>query len=222
MINSAGTTSARALGGAVAGVLEIPAQIAAALGGALTNRTSSSCGCSSCSSSSRSSLSCCEIPPPCWEPQPVGTCCLELTPGSSATIRVHVSNCGWSRQVVAITALGKMAGWMTFAPTALLLDPQERATMLVTVHVPTTAPLGHSFSAPLIIRGCRDHYARVEIKVNDCAGARNCCDVCVDDCADQIHHWYDHFYCPRPCRNVRVPGTTGTTTGVPTGVVVGG
>jgi len=110
---------------------------------------------------------------------------------------------------------------MTFAPTALLLDPQERATMLVTVHVPTTAPLGHSFSAPLIIRGCRDHYARVEIKVNDCAGARNCCDVCVDDCADQIHHWYDHFYCPRPCRNVRVPGTTGTTTGVPTGVVVG-
>jgi hypothetical protein len=21
----------------------------------------------------------------------------------------------------------------------------------------------------------------------------------VEDCPDLIHHWYDHFYCPRPC-----------------------
>jgi hypothetical protein len=21
----------------------------------------------------------------------------------------------------------------------------------------------------------------------------------VEDCPDLIHHWYDHFYCDRPC-----------------------
>lgn len=218
MTSPASSTSASTLGGAIAGVLNAPAQIAAAFAGALTNRSSSGCGpsLSSCGSPSFGSLSCCEIPPPCWEPSPVGTCVFELTPGASATIRVHVSNCGWNRQVVAITALGKMAAWMSIAPTALLLGPQERATVQVIVHVPATAPLGSRFSAPLIIRGCRNHFARVEIAVNDCMGTgRNCCDVVVNDCADQIHHWYDHFYCPRPCNDVPVPGRKGV------GVVIG-
>jgi hypothetical protein len=207
MTNPAGSTSARALGGALAGVFEAPARIAAALAGTLTR------GSSSCGRETRSSSLCgCEIPPPCWEPQTAGTCCLELTPGSSATVRVHVSNCGWSRQVVAITALGKLAGWMTFSPTALFLDPMERATILVTVHVPDKVPLGHRFSAPIIVRGCRDHFVRVGITVSDCAG-RNCCDVMVDDCADNMHHWYDHFYCPRPCRNVRDPTGAGVRNG---------
>ena len=94
---------------------------------------------------------------------------------------------------------------MTFAPTTFILGPQERATVLVTVHVPAAAHVGQRFSTPLIIRGCLDHFARIEIAIADCAGARTCCDVCVDDCQDQIHHWYDHFYCPRPCHNLRLP-----------------
>ena len=192
MNQSASSTSTRALGGAIAGVLDAPAKVAAALAGALAKRSSS----------------CCEIPPPCWEPRPAGTCCLELTPGSSATIRVHVSNCNWTRQLVAITALGKLAGWMTFSPTTLLLDPIERATILVTVQAPATVKVGEAFSAPIIIRGCLNHFVRVDVTITDCSG-KNCCDVVVDDCQDQIHHWYDHFYCPRPCQNLRVPGTRG-------------
>lgn len=189
MTHPVGNTSTRALGGAIALMLEAPAQLAAAFAGALTKRSSS----------------CCDIPPPCWEPRPAGACSLELTPGSSATIRVHVSNCGWARQLVSITALGKVAGWMTFAPTTLILDPQDRATILVTVHAPDSVKLGQRFSAPLIVRGCLDHFARVDITISDCA-RQNCCDVVVDDCPDNVHHWYDHFYCPRPCRNLRVPG----------------
>lgn len=196
MMQPTGSTSARALGGALAGILEAPAQIAAALAGTLSRR-SSSCGC--------------DIPAPCWEPRPAGTCCLDLTPGSSGTIRLHVSNCGWSRQVVAITALGKLAGWMTLSPTTLILDPQERATILVTVHLPDKVPLGQRFSAPIIIRGCRDHFVRVEITVRDCIGPT--CDIVVDDCADNVHHWYDHFYCPRPCRTVRDPSGVGGANG---------
>ena len=188
--------SSKALGGAIAGLFEAPAQVATAMAGLLTQRTSSSC----------------EIPPPCWEPKPAGTCRVELTPASSATIRVHLSNCGWSRQVVTLTALGKLAGWLTFSPTTLVLDPQELVTILVRVHVPDKAAIGQRFAAPVIIRGCRDHYVRLEVHVSDCVG-QNCCDVAVDDCADNIHHWYDHFYCARPCRNVRDPAGGGVTHG---------
>ena len=81
MMQPVSTPSARAISGAIAGVLDAPVRVATALAGALAGRAQSSC----------------EIPPPCWEPRPAGTCCLELTPGTPATIRVHVSNCGWTR-----------------------------------------------------------------------------------------------------------------------------
>ena len=188
MNQSASSNPARALRGALAGVLDAPSRIAVALAGALAQRASGGC----------------DIPPPCWEPRPAGTCCLDLTPGGTSTIRVHVSNCGWTRQVVSITALGKMAGWMTFSPTTLILDAMERATFQVIVQAPNTVKAGERFSAPLIIRGCVDHFVRVDVTVTDCAGT-SCCDVAVKDCADNIHHWYDHFYCPRPCRTIRTP-----------------
>jgi hypothetical protein len=115
---------------------------------------------------------------------------------------VHVSNCGWNRQIVGITALGKLAGILTFEPTTLILGPMERATFLVTVHVPANVKPGVRLSGPLIIRGCLDHFAKIDVIVAECAGT-NCCDISVDDCPDHIHHWYDHFYCPRPCRTFK-------------------
>ncbi|MEO6527938.1 MAG: hypothetical protein ABIP93_15065 [Gemmatimonadaceae bacterium] len=225
MTSFADNKPANVLGGMIAGAIQAPAQIAAALAGALMKGYSSSAYAassygSSYGSSSHGSLTSCEIPPPCWEPQPAGDCCFELPPGGTATIRVRIKNCGWTRQVVALTVLGKVAGWMTIMPTALLLDPLERGLILVTIQVPTNASIGATVSAPLIIRGCRDHYSRIEVRVCDCAGAMNCCDVNVDDCADQIHHWYEHFYCPRPCNNPRIPpprGGTNNPTGGPNG-----
>ncbi len=187
MTCSGGTALPRAVGGAVSGILAAPAQLAASLAGALSGRAAAPC----------------EIPPPCWEPRPAGSCCLELTPGSTGTVRVKVSNCGWHRQMVEITALGKIAGWMIFTPTTLIVGPQEHATFVVRVHVPDEAKPGRSFSAPIIVHGCNDHFARLELTVAECA-QRICCDVEVNDCPDNLHHWYDHFYCPRPCRNSRL------------------
>ncbi len=197
MIDDKDTATAKAISDTIAKLLQAPTQLAAAMAGTLAQR---------------SFASGCEIPAPCWEPRHAGTCRLEMTPGSAATVRVHVSNCGWSRQVVAITAMGKMAGWMTFSPTSLFLDPQEVATITVTVHLAPTASMGQRFAAPIIIRGCVDHFVRIELSVADCAG-KSCCDVAVSDCADNMHHWYDHFYCARPCRTARVPGTVGDRDG---------
>ena len=178
-------TNARSLGNALAALLNAPAQMAATLVGATTTRSSPGC----------------EIPPPCWEPRPAGTCRIQVPPGGTATIRVHVSNCDWTRRIVGISALGKIAAWLKFEPTNLIIDPQEQQTFLVTLRAPDNVKPGQSLSGPLLVRGCLDHFARIEVTVAECAGCARC-DVHVKDCPDHSHHWYDHFYCPRPCRNL--------------------
>jgi hypothetical protein len=179
-----GTMGTRALTDVISALLDAPARAASAFAGTLGQRATPGC----------------EIPPPCWEPRPAGTCCLMLAPGSVATVRIHVSNCGWDRHIVGITALGKIAGWMKFEPTTMILGPQERAAFVVTLKVPDNIKPGLSLSGPILVRGCVDHFVRVDLTIAECAGV-TCCDLAVRDCQDQIHHWYDHFYCPRPCRN---------------------
>jgi hypothetical protein len=185
MIQADVNSGARALGDAIAGLLQAPARMAGALAGSLTG-----CGPRGC-----------EIPPPCWEPRPAGTCSLMLPPGSVARIRVHVMNCAWSRRVVGITAAGRLAGWMKLEPTTQIAGPQETVTFVVSVRIPDTVPIGQMFSGPLLVRGCLDHFARIDVRIAECA-VPACCDIVVKDCPDNIHHWYDHFYCPRPCRTV--------------------
>ncbi|MFN8571259.1 MAG: hypothetical protein U0132_04325 [Gemmatimonadaceae bacterium] len=219
--SQAASGSSNPVGDMIASLLTAPVQVAAALAGTLSKNmgaaTSAATSLASAANSFTSSgcgpsigfgalASSCEIPPPCWEPQPVGRCCLQVAPGGTATIRVHVSNCGWTRQVIQLTSVGRIAALMSFAPTAYILGPQERANFRVTIHVPANARVAASLTGPLLIRGCRDHFARVEVTVADCVtGNCNCCDITVNDCADQVHHWYDHFYCPRPCHTLREP-----------------
>ena len=180
-----GSTGARALSDVISALLDAPTRAASAFASTFGQRLSPGC----------------EIPPPCWEPKPAGRCCLTISPGTVATVRIHVSNCGWDRHIVGIMALGKLAGWMKFEPTTMVLGPLERATFLVTIKVPDNVKPGLALSGPILVRGCLDHFARVDVTVAECAGVA-CCDVVVNDCPDHIHHWYDHFYCPRPCRNL--------------------
>src|SRR5487761_1317289 len=42
----------------------------------------------------------CHIPPPCWEPQPLGTFASQACPGAPATIRIRVPNGGSSPRTV--------------------------------------------------------------------------------------------------------------------------
>jgi len=201
----------RALGDAIAALFAIPAQMATSLAAGVSRsvpsaRSGCSCGGATCA---RCGPAGCEIPPPCWEPRPAGTCRLQLTPGATGTLRIHVSNCDWTRRVVLVTAIGRIAAFLKFDPTTLVVGPQECETFRITVRVPDGVKPGECFSGPVLVRGCVDHYIRLEVTVADCAGC-TCCDVTVSDCADNIHHWYDHFYCARPCRN---PGRQVVTNG---------
>ncbi len=185
---NAGQLPTLALGNSIAKLLQLPVQLATAVVDGAQQRLSGGC----------------VIPPPCWEPRHAGDCSMQLRPGQKALIRVHVTNCGWTRQIVTVTGMGKIAGWLSFAPTALVLDPQERASFAVQLKVPENISVGQRLTGPLLLRGCRDHFVRLDVTVTDCGGA-GICDVAIDDCADNVHHWYDHFYCPRPCNAQRVP-----------------
>ncbi len=176
-----------ALGNSLARLLMMPAQLATTVVDGLGERTAGGCA----------------IPTPCWEPKHAGDCVMRLAAGQKATVRLHIMNGGWTRQVVAVTALGRLAGWLSFSPTALMLDPQEQATIIVSIKVPEGISIGQRLSGPVLIRGCRDHFVGLDITVDEC-NATNCCDVAINDYADHVHHWYDHFYCPRPCNNVRL------------------
>jgi hypothetical protein len=137
----------------------------------------------------------CEIPPPCWAPQPIGDVDSGACPGATATIRIRVTNCGATARTLTIDAIGT---GVTVSPSSLPLGPMERGHVVVSTALPPDADLGTEREVLVWVRGCHDHFLRWTIRVSrdrDCG----CEDVHVEDCPDYVHHWYDHFYCARPC-----------------------
>jgi hypothetical protein len=141
----------------------------------------------------------CEIPPPCWEPQPIGDVTTRACPGNKAVLRLHIDNCGSSGRTVAVDATNKE---IDVSPASVTIGPYEEETVVVSLDVPASAPGGEREKAVVWVRGCYLHYLRWTVEVT-CKDASCCSDVTVEDCPDLVHHWYDHFYCPRPCPHQR-------------------
>lgn len=139
----------------------------------------------------------CTIPPPCWAPQSAGEVRSHVCPGGTASIRIRVTNCGTTHRDFTIDATGQTAG-VIVTPSSLSLGPMERGFAVASAATPADAASGQEREVLLWVRGCREHYLRWTVKVA-ARGADCCHEVDVDDCPDLIHHWYDHFYCERPC-----------------------
>jgi len=151
---------------------------------------------------SRSSLptsrGCCDIPEPCWMPQPLGEIHSVACPGAIAVVRLIITNCDRVARNFSVSASGADAGLVSLQPTSLSIGPLERRVVLATLKLPADANIGQQFETLLWVRGCKEHYARWLAEAGQDGGA--CChELEVEDCPDLIHHWYDHFYCPRPC-----------------------
>jgi hypothetical protein len=140
----------------------------------------------------------CEIPPPCWAPQPLGEVTCHVCPGGTASIRFRITNCGVSSRNINVDASG--AANVKIEPPNLVLGPMQRGFVTASASVPAEAASGQEYEYLLWVHGCRDHYLRWTLKVAS-RGASCCHEVDVEDCPDLIHHWYDHFYCDRPCVN---------------------
>jgi hypothetical protein len=148
----------------------------------------------------------CEIPPPCWMPRPLGEIHSLVCPGATAIAHVQVTNCQARASLVkAAFTEGKYAAEVT--PDELTLSPMERGWFTAKVTVPADACKGEKTERLLWVLGCNAHFLRWIVEPAD-GVASSCHDIPVDDCPDLIHHWYDHFYCNRPCFERRL-GTDG-------------
>jgi hypothetical protein len=74
----------------------------------------------------------------------------------------------------------------------------QRGLSLVSLTTTKDADPGTEREVLVWVRGCHDHYLRWTVTVSTQRGWSDD-DVHVEDCPDYVHHWYDHFYCDRPC-----------------------
>jgi hypothetical protein len=138
---------------------------------------------------------CCEIPPPCWVPRNLGDCVSHVCPCSTASLRLVIENCdGFAKRTVGVEATGTVK----VSPPQIVIGPLEHATIELSISIPADAKAGETLESLVRIHGCREYYFRWKVSVGT-LGMSSCHEIHVEDCPDLIHHWYDHFYCPRPC-----------------------
>jgi hypothetical protein len=128
----------------------------------------------------------CDVPPPCWWPRAAGEVTSFICEGDTATLRIEVTNCGPQRRSFSVEAPKDV----TATPAQLDLGPMER--QLVTLR------RGGPGEAVVWVRGCYEHFVRWTVEISS-RGSSTCHEVRIEDCPDYRHHWYDHFYCERPC-----------------------
>jgi hypothetical protein len=83
-------------------------------------------------------------------------------------------------------------------PGSLTLGPEERGFSVVSATLQPDAAYGQEKQYLIWVRGCRQHFLRWTVVVSHHEHCE-CPEIHVEDCPDLIHHWYDHFYCDRPC-----------------------
>jgi hypothetical protein len=147
---------------------------------------------------------CCDVPAPCWMPVDLGDLTTHVCAGGTATLRVEVTNCGLSTRTIRVEAKGDLTS-VTVKPDAFSLDSMRRGASVVSIAVPADASSGQEFEELIWIHGCRKHFLRWTVKVTR-RGADCCHEIEVCDCPDLVHHWYDHFYCDRPCPDRNAKG----------------
>jgi len=141
----------------------------------------------------------CEIPPPCWVPQSLDDVGTRVCPGNKAVLRLHVTNCGVSGRTIEVDAGDKD---VVVDPSSITLGPMEEGTVTLSFEVPATATEGEVRKFLVWVRGCKVYVLPWTVEVA-CKNEDCCQDVDIEDCPDLVHHWYDHFYCQRPCPHRR-------------------
>ncbi len=140
---------------------------------------------------------CCEIPPPCWMPKPLGEVASFGRAGNLASVTFAIENCSMAVRKISVHTTSVVTG-LTFSANELTLGPMERGEIEVTYSIPSTLTEEPGTEILLWVRGCKLHFLRWTIELSPLGGDTSY-ELNVKDCPDLVHHWYDHFYCPRPC-----------------------
>ena len=140
---------------------------------------------------------CCEIPEACWMPKSLGEVSCRLPPDGRGEVRLIVTNGDYRSHKTVVKSAGAQAGAVGFQPAGpVALGPKERAVIVAEIKAPKA--LGH-YEGVIWVSVCSDHYLRWSIDVAEEECGCCCYEVTVDDTPDYESHWYDHFYCLKPC-----------------------
>jgi hypothetical protein len=140
--------------------------------------------------------SCCDIPEPCWMPVSHGPVKCKLREEGQGNIWLSIVNEDFQPHSYAIAVKGADAGLVKLSANTLTLGPKESGEVEAIFAMPASGK--NHYEVVLWAIGCRAHYVRWEIERNG-NGNKCCHDVSICDQPDYVVHWYDHFYCPRPC-----------------------
>ncbi len=145
------------------------------------------------------SSNCCDIPEPCWMPKDLGEYHCKLCAGSTGIMEITVTNTDFRPRNFTVAAAGPDAARVKLTPNSFTLGAKERLTVPAEFDTRLDDKVNcASFEALIWVVGCNSHFLRWTLDVGK--SERACCHhVEVFDQPDYQHHWYDHFYCVRPC-----------------------
>jgi hypothetical protein len=139
----------------------------------------------------------CHIPPPCWMPRNLCQVVTYGVAGDEASLTFTITNESMSARSIRIFTTTPLTG-LSPASTTINLAAMARTEVTITYTIPTGTTADPGTEILLWILGCRLHFQRWIVKLGKISADTDQ-QVWVKDGPENLHHWYDHFYCPHPC-----------------------
>jgi hypothetical protein len=139
----------------------------------------------------------CHIPPPCWMPRMLHQVVSYGVAGDEASLTFTITNESMATRSIKIFTTTPMVG-LSLTSTVVSLAAMARTEVTITYTIPAGTTANPGTEILLWIQGCRLHFQRWIVKLGTISADTDK-EVCVKDGPENLHHWYDHFYCPHPC-----------------------
>ena len=157
---------------------------------------------------------CCEIPETACPPRCVCVIAWQAARGEDVKATIALTNTAKKAQAYSIEATtfqgpsGDTGVKPTVAPASVNLNPNESATITVTLNVTDTFETNNSYAAEVTITGQYEQCVQLQLTVMP--SKRHHCDVKQGDIPTHIraHRWYDHFQCEELCFEPATPRRT--------------
>jgi hypothetical protein len=143
----------------------------------------------------------CNIPPPCWMPRILHHVVSYGVVGDEASLTFVITNESMMARSVRVFTTTPMPG-LSLTSTTVNLAAMARAEVTVIYTIPAGTTANPGTEILLWISGCRLHFQRWIVRLGT-VSADTDQEVRVKDGPENLHHWYDHFYCQHPCAEQR-------------------
>ncbi len=146
----------------------------------------------------------CHIPPPCWMPRMQHQVVSYGVAGDEASLTFEITNESMAARSIRVFTTTPMTG-LSLTSTTVNLAAMARTEVTVVYTIPAGTTANPGTEILLWISGCRLHFQRWIVKLGT-VSADTDQEVWVKDGPENLHHWYDHFYCQHPCTQPREGG----------------